>query len=349
MTVHTLLIHNASAAKTVQTTAVEALSYSRCVNEIGVCEFVLAANSPAVAYVGLNNEVVIQRDGVVDFAGITRWWEYAESERRTLTVRAQTAHSLLTRRCVAWAAATANRSSFSAVAAETIAKTLVNYNAGASATVVNGRKRAGAITGLTVQADGATGTALTLNCEWAPLLETLQQVAALGGGDFDLVRTAAGAWNFRWYNGQLGTDRSATVFFSTELGNMGNPVLTFDHLGEATVAVVGGDGEESARTIAIRTSADYAATNDIEAFVNASGADSTSSAGDAALAERRRQHTFKFDVLQTPGCNYGTHYGLGDLVTAQYRGTDYGMQVRGVTVTREHYGAETVDVELVRT
>jgi len=352
-----VLVYSAGGAKVGQFTSFEGLSYSQRVNEVGMLEFQLRGDHAAVALpMALNGEVVVQRGNAAmglskaaDFAGLLRYWKPSRTDRTIWLGRAYTLHSLLGRRCVQWAEGTANRTDFTAVKGETIMKTLVSYNAAASATVVNGRKRAGAITGLTVEADGAHGSTVDWYCARGNLLETLQQLALIAGGDFDVIRTAAGAYQFRWYTGQRGTDRTATVKFSTQLGNMGNPAMSFDHTDEATAAVVWGAGEGSARATAVRTSADYAAGNDIEIAVEASGAVTLNDAGDAALAEKKKVHTFEFEVIQTPGCYYGVHYFLGDLVSAQWGGTTYTLRVRGATITLDEGGQEQIDVEMVRT
>lgn len=261
--------------------------------------------------------------------------------------------SRLSWRIVGWRSAVANRSKFTAVKAETIMKTLVSYNAGASATVANGRLREGAITGISVEADGAHGNTLDWYCAQDPLLETLQKLALLGGGDFDLVKTAAAAWEFRWYTGQLGTDRSATVKFGVELGNMGKPIYEYDHLDEATVAIVGGQGDEADRDFVVRTGLDYAVSNDIEVFVNATDVDQGVTAGlnakgDKRLAELRAKEVFPFKILQTPACAWGKHYFLGDLVKINnpFTSVSSTQKVKLVILGLDGKGNKTIDVEV---
>ena len=96
-------------------------------------------------------------------------------------------------RVIAWAADVTNRSAFSAAKAETIMKTLVNYNITSLATTGNSRLVDGT-TGtsdptITVQTDGANGNTLDWYCQGKRLLEQLQNLAEVGGGDFDLVKT----------------------------------------------------------------------------------------------------------------------------------------------------------------
>lgn len=261
---------------------------------------------------------------------------------------------MLGTRIIAYYANTANRTKFTGQPAETIMKTLVSYNATASATTGNGRIRDGTnwpASVISVQADGGSGASLDWFCAWENLLENLQKLAPVAGGDFDLVKTGANAFEFRFYPGQRGADRSADVVFALERGNMAQPAGRTDRTAERTVAVVGGQGEESARHVETVTGDDYAAGNDIEVFVEATNANTAGglqSAGLKELKNRRAVRQFAFDVLQTPACLYGKHYDLGDLVTAvnPYDGSSSVLKVRGVTIALAEGGKRTVSVEV---
>lgn len=210
------------------------------------------------------------------------------------------------------------KSEFVATAAETIAKTLVSYNIGSSATTANGRAVSGVMADLTVEADGVDGTELDWFCAYENLLTTLQDLALAGGGDFDLERTDGG-YEFVWHDGQLGTDRTATVIFELGRGNMEAPLFRSDITGLVTSVVVGGPGEEAERMIHDEQSSDYAAGSNFEAFVDATDVDTDDGLGVRGVAfldDHKAANTFSFDVLQTPSMMYGVQYFLGDLVSA---------------------------------
>lgn len=337
------------------------LTYRKRVNEVGLLQFALKADHTAIAYLSDKAQVEVwRRDtgmGVAwhcDYYGLVRTTQYTypTSGPELYQVWAPSQLSMLGWRIVAWAAETANRSKFTMAKAETIMKTLVTYNAAASATVANGRLREGAITGLTVQADGAAGNTLDYACAYANLLGSLQELARIAGGDFDLLTTGAGAWNFRWYTGQLGTDRSATVAFALERGNMASPVLTDSRTDESAVCIVGGQGEGSARTTAVRTGTNYnVTTNNIEFFRDAR--DRTTSAGlnaagDEALDSAERKREFAFDIVETPALVYNRDFYLGDLFTAKYRGVTDTVKFQGITVSVNQDGQETKQFDLVQ-
>lgn len=287
-----------------------------------------------------------------EITGLYRMLSWAQSDKPVASVFCNGLMSILGWRHIAWTAGYANRSAFAAVAAETIANTLVSYNACANATIANGREREGAITGLTVEADGAAGTALDWYCAYDNLLESLQELCKLGDGDFDVVKTSSTAWQWRWYEGQLGTDRSATVTFALGYGNMADPVYVDNRTGEKTVAIVGGQGENADRAIAVTTGTNYNVnTNNIEMFVAATDVTTTdglTDRGNKELANTEAVKEFGFKVIQTEACKYGTHYVLGDKVTAvnPFTETTYTQKVQAVSVSFSEDGDEQIAVEL---
>ena len=331
------------------------LTYSKAVNEVGLLQFALPADHSAIAY--LTDKALVEvwrRDtgrGVAwhaDFYGLVRTtqYQYPGEGPETFTVWCPSQLSMLGWRIVAWKAETANRSKFTTAKAETIMKTLVSFNAGASATVANGRIREGAITGLTVQADGAAGNTLDHACAYAGLLTTLQALAKIAGGDFDLVATGASTWEFRWYAGQLGTDRSATVAIALERGTMASPTLTDSRADEATVCIVGGQGEAAARTTVVRLGANYnVSSNNQERLVDARDRTTTAglnAAGDRALDEWRARPELNFQIIQTPALVWNRDLFLGDKVLAKYRDYTATMKVTGVNMTFAADGAEAI-------
>lgn len=258
---------------------------------------------------------------------------------------------LLGTRVINWAADTTSRTAFVSAKAETIMKTLVSYNAGSAATVANGRKREGAITGLSSQADGANGSTLDWYCFGDNLLESLQKLARIAGGDFDLSKTAANAFEFRWYTGQRGTDRTADVIFAVERGNMGAPEYDYDHLDEHTAACTWGAGEGAQRSYVTRTGADYAAGNDVELFVNASDAKTTAglnARGDQKLDEARAREVLSFTIQQTPSCMYNLHYFVGDLVTVvnPFTGASFPAKINAGTLGLQAEGMIETSIEV---
>jgi hypothetical protein len=180
----------------------------------------------------------------------------------------------------------------------------------------------------------------------------LQDLARVGGGDFSLSKSGATSYQFNWHDGQLGTDRSATLVFSVAHGNMARPVYRHKRSDERTVAVVAGEGEAAERDTVIRTGANYAAGNDIELFVDARDLDSTAAynaRGDQKLDEAEARAELAYTVLQTPASAYGKHYGLGDLAGYQFGALNGTHKVMAVHVSIDgdgQRGREVIDVEM---
>ncbi len=335
------------------------LHYSKGVNEVGLLQFALGADNNAVEYLTDKALVEVWRrdrhrdvDWHCDYYGMVRTYQYDyPASGETYTVWAPSIAHILTWRHVAWTANYANRSTFSATAAETVGNTLVSYNACANATTGNGRLRDGAITGLTVEANGAAGNTVTWNCAYANLLTTLQDLARVGGGDWDVVTTAPATWQWRWYEGQLGTDRTATVLFALNRGNMANPRYTMSRAAEKTVAIVAGQGEGSDRATVIRTGTNYnATTNNIETFFDGRSESTTAglnSKGDAALDAAEARAELSFDIIETPSCVYHRDFDLGDLVTARYRDIETTVKIGGVSISVKEDGSESKTFSLV--
>jgi len=250
----------------------------------------------------------------------------------------------LSRRVVAWYAGTDQRSRFTNLNAETIMKLMVDYNAGPNATSVNGRRRDGVISNITVETDAARGAAgIHWSCAWDDLLKSLQDLARIAGGDFDLIK-AGSAYDFKFFPGQRGTDRTTTVVFAVQRGNMANPVLTDDALAEKTIAVVAGQGEEAERKTRNVTGVGYSTENDIEDFVDARNDEDTDVALDAkGAAELKKQEaltTLKFDIVQTDGSRYGVHYFLGDKVTALFLNYTQTLKITSAEITVDRQNSE---------
>jgi hypothetical protein len=322
------------------------LAYIRRVNAPGMVYLTLRGDHEILADLVDNWQVEVWRKPyestwrreITGIVNLDKTWSF--TDKPLFYMQCRGLMSMLADRHVLWYAGVANRSRFQNVAAETVMKTLVSYNAGANAIILAGRLRAGTITGLSVEADAAGGNNIYHYCAYANLFETLQKAAKIGGGDFDLVKTSSTTYEFRFYAGQLGTDRSATVKFAVELGNMKSPVYT-ERADEATLIVVGGVGEGEERETVIVEGTNYGATNHKELFINAVDIDEGDTSGltdrgEQKAKELEAKQEFSFQVTQTPTA-YGVDYDLGDLITAvnPFKGTAHTLKVSVVGVTMD--------------
>ena len=334
------------------------LSYERRVNNVGVLQLVMNCDDERVGL--FDTDVLIEvwrkvsgEDWYRDFTGLHRT-EYNALEvdgKPTFTAYARGPLDLLARRILLGYAGTSYTRKTGA--AESVFKSLVEEQA------VSG-EIARTITGLGVAPNSGGGNNITVQRAWRGLLEVLQEYAGdVGGGDFDLVNTDNGTWEFRWYTGQLGTDRTSgngvvpPVIFATGFGNMRLPVYGLARAGEINAVTVGGQGTEDERAIVTRTDeAAIAASvwNRCEGFRNASGNMTVDglNAADAALEEGQAREKFDFAIVQAGPWLYGRDYDLGDLVTCRF-GTierDKKMVAVRINVTPagERVEVETADV-----
>lgn len=238
--------------------------------------------------------------------------------------------------------------------AETVMKAYVEENAGPTALESLGRAADGALSGFTVEPSAGRGIEWAGQRSWQNLLDVLQEISAAGNVDYDVVRTdvpgsGSATFEFRCYFPQLGTDRSGTVQFATQFGNMQNPYYTLSRTEEYNRVVALGAGQDSARRYIVQESA-YAIDspwNTIEKTQDARQEDTLSgliAIATAALETGQPQEQFTFTVLQTAAYQYGRDYFLGDIVSAAFDDdVSATKKITGVTLNVSE-GKENIDV-----
>ena len=202
------------------------------------------------------------------------------------------------------------------------------------------------VTGLSIEADAATGSSWSGGRAYRNLLTVCQEIAETGGGDFSVAGIGAALFEFRWHNGQLGTDRRATVRFGLSYNNMGAPKYMVSRIAERNAILVGGGGLAAERETVWRTDPARIAVSPWgrrEEFVDARDVEQGSTAilntrGDTRLAERRPEIGMSFEILQTPGLLYGRDYFLGDVVTGEFAGQVVVQKIEGFVIEVDRSG-----------
>jgi hypothetical protein len=227
----------------------------------------------------------------------------------------------------------------------------VARNATGQATAGDGREMDGDFANLavSVEADSARGGPVSIGCSHRPLLDTLQTIMQ-DIADFDLVQTGEADFEFRYYPGQLGSDRTGDVVFALERGNVGQVSSSQYWTGIATAAIVAGQGHGDQREIEIVQSPDWSSANHSEIFVDANDIPQGETArlvgrGLAKLAEAAPRQGLEFLVIPSQSVMYGREWALGDLVTGRYRDQVARLWVDEVTVAVEN-GAERIAARL---
>jgi len=351
----------------VASTGYKSLVYTNRVNDVGYSKFVIPASHTLMSSISDKSIIEVSRrnlgyglDWTADFTGFYRSFRYSRQNVAYVELTALSASHALTWRTTGYAAGVSNRTEFAAAKGETVLKNIVKYNLTSLGTTADGRKRAATNAGnvnsitVSVQADGAAGNTISYGVFGMTALEACQRVARIAGGDFDLIRTSAANFEFRWYLAQRGTDRtsgSSRVLFSPDNGNMSDSALIYNPGAEASVALAWGQGEASQRDVVVRTGSTYSAlTNDVETFVDArdvsyGNTTGLNARGDIALDRLLARKTFQFQPMQTSSSAYGVHYFLGDKVSARDFGVTTTHKITGASVTVGDAG-EQIGLEL---
>lgn len=326
-------------------------------NGVHWCKFALDVDHNDVAYLVDKAQIEVWRSykdlglaSYKSFEGLLRDVEYATDEQGQthITCTAYGYMSMLAWRRILYTAGLANLSRFNDPA-ENVLKRLVNYNAGPYALAIAGRDRDGVISGITTEYDQGRGNMLTVNASRDNLLDTLLKYAGRqAGGDIDLIKMGVNSWQFRFYPGQRGTDKTATVVFALNNANMRKPHLVRNRSAERTVIIAAGAGEQADRLIALATGPNYSASNDIEGLL-----DDTQVKAFDTLQQRATQtananavnDVFTFEIVQTTNTAIDVQYTLGDLVLARYAGSEYIKVIDAVTFTYDQ-GAEKVIIDM---
>ncbi|MGD8500734.1 MAG: hypothetical protein PVJ86_08810 [Phycisphaerales bacterium] len=222
------------------------------------------------------------------------------------------------------------------------------------------------VTGFTIQADLSNGPTLSKSFAFGRLLwpsggGALAEIAKASreaGTEvfFDVVVSSVSgssiAFEFRTYTGQPGMDVSDQVVFDQQRGNLKDPFLEFDYRDEVNYVYGGGRGQGAARNVQQAYDAGrYSVSrwNRCEGFANATNQttdDSVREAARAMLELGRPKRYFGGIPVDTRGTRFGVDWDFGDLVTARYRGEEFTMIVRVVTLSVDETGHEAIDARL---
>lgn len=221
---------------------------------------------------------------------------------------------------------------------------------------------------LSVQADGAQGNTVAAKRAWRNLLEVLQGlVDDVGGGDFDVIGTAPATFEFRFYIGQRGKDRTLgntagnpPVVFSIDNGSLATARVNFNRMGEINAVYVGGQKQGSGRDVELRTTAAAildSPWNRMEAFRDRSNeplAAGLQDFGDSVLQDFQAVEDYDFELAQAPGLVYGRDYcvdgDVGDLVSIDFEGNIIDKKIVGVDIRvrrKEEIRLQVADIPTV--
>lgn len=256
-----------------------------------------------------------------------------------ITLKMEDSNSLLRRRIIAYAAASAQASK--TALADNLAKALVRENMGTLATDVARRFDSAYFT---VQADTSLGASVTLAASREYVLPALQDIAKKSQQEgtflaFDVVYTPGAGFDFRTYVGQRGVDRRSgvsKVLIGRQYGNLQGGRRSYDWSTEVNAAYAGGQGEESERLIGSAVDTQRATLTPwarVEGMANAYQA-KTQAAVDAyakrALREGQPDNKMIGNFIDTPALRLGLHVNFGDYVQVDVRGAPFDARLSSV-------------------
>lgn len=225
----------------------------------------------------------------------------------------------------------------SATNAETLLRNLVNLNAGPGALTAR------QVPKLVLGTVAHVGTNVNVATRFEPLGDVLRSVALAGGNLGFRTIEAGGNIDFTVYDP---ADLSSQIRFSRGLGNLRS--VNYDPAAPTvTVAIVGGDGTGTSRTVR-EVPDDDAVTKywRLEQFVNQGSTSDTTvmdQAGEQALSTGGEQAQLTAVAVDTDVQRYGRDYALGDIVTVEiYPGFEVTDIVRAVTLTADPNTGEVV-------
>lgn len=274
--------------------------------------------------------------GVTSLLTGTQWLINSRSKSidngsKTLIVKAEPLVCLCVRRIVAYAAGTSYASKTGN--ADNLMKAIMRENYGSLA-ADSARNLS---SHLTIAADTSAAPSISMDFAWRNVQSVLLDLAAASAADattptrlyFDIYYDIATSKPvFATYVGQPGTDHTsdaaAPVIFSYQRNNIMPASLAYDYAGELNyVYGLGQDTGTNRVKVEVSDSTRMAVStwNRREAAQDARQC--TTSAGVGAQAREalwngRPFITIGGTLISTPDTEFGTHWGLGDLVTAEF-------------------------------
>lgn len=283
-------------------------------NGIGEFELLVPASSPLRSQLSfLHGVMFVDDDGTIDFSGpIKKIRRVYDGTKDQLLIIGGDDNDYLRRRL----AIPAPGPLYNAAAYDVrsgpgsdVMSGYVDANLGPSA-VVSRR-----LTGLTVPTTFGLGGTITGRARFENLLELVQAQALQAGGlGFRIYQDGPGSLLWDVYEP---TDRSSTVVFSPDLGNL----RAFDYEKEmagASKVIAGGGGEDTARVF--REGEDATAITDsglIEVFKDqrqTTVASELDQAIDEELAAKKSPMNLSVRPADTAAMKYGRDYFVGDIV-----------------------------------
>lgn len=338
------------------------LDYVRTVNTVGAMKLTLPREKWEYEdfRVGQLFEIWREKSGSLTLQNETAYilqdWEFYTDRQGNglIDLYATDLNFLLATRIVAYAAGSSE--SDKTDYADDMIKEIVDEN------IVSATDTDRNISNLTIAPELSASQSITKGFAWRDLLRVCQEICetATEAGTrtyFDIVRTDRAAFQLRTYTGQRGNDHSRTSgdmrLVGEKYGNLITPSFGTYHADESNYVYSGGQGEEADREIvevsdSARIGAGYP-FNRKERFADARHADTTAgvtSSANQALGEGVPKQIMSGNLVDTPGMQYGVHYGFGDILSVEAFGFSVDRHVATVSCRVDASKYEQITVRL---
>lgn len=333
------------------------LAFTLNTNSIGVVNLSLPGTAYTVTDFAWMDRLRIERDGVLQgnapYFIVHRQLTLDNSGEYIITLTALHANVLLAGRYTMSYAGSAY-SKGSAVAASNLMRRIVRECLGADAAHAD-RDKAAPLNIITVEADDSAGETVSKSFTRRNVLTVLQEIAEAsrqaGTPLYFGIEEIDGVLTFVVRENQWGADRTTTAAISPEFGNLTNASREWDWTEHITVAYALGGGEgvnrlvKNAESAAETTASDYYFVEGI--FDNANESNETALQDDANsfLLRRRVITRFSGNVQEATGFLYGTHWGWGDKLKAEFYGEEFSVWLSLVQITASS-GRESIQARL---
>lgn len=269
-----------------------------------------------------------------------------------LTVSGPDQNDLIDRRIIAYFSGT-NEASKNAEADDVI-KEFAEENFGATAV---GLRRDWSGDGVSIQADLTLAPVVDKQAAWRRLLTTFESAVDSAQSEgtrtyFAMAPVSPRSFQLQTWINQPGQNLTSSVVFSLKRANLDNPSLTYDYTKEATVIYSAGQGQGTARMLAIVTDVtriNSSIFNRREVFHDARNSDTLNAVideGKARMASSTPLLRFTGSIRDTPKTRYGVDWRFGDRVRVDYKGQQFDSIVNAVRVRVDGQGRENITAKV---
>jgi hypothetical protein len=277
--------------------------------------------------------------------------------RRYVTLGGPDQNDLLTRRIIAYAAASSQAAKKGY--AGNVIKAFVRENLGSLATDSD---RDLTSYGFRVQRNLSDGATVEIAASRRKLLAVIQEVAEASYNQgsplyFDITYIPTETFRFSTYAGQRGVDRTwankqNAILLSAEMGNLRQPELMQDWREELTVVYAGWQGKEDNRRVQeIPATARLSKSvfNRREGMYSGQSSETPqqcAAGARAKLRENKPVRKFTAEAVDRESFRFGKDWDFGDKLTASFGSEQYGVMVSAVHVVVTDDAGEVVTPKL---